>query len=378
MFCDIMGIYVLVGGMLVQLTFQFRLYPTSEQEQHMIRTLDLCRKLYNKAKEQRETAYNQDGKTITYAMQQKELPVLKKMCPEYKEVHSQVLQDCLRRLDDAYQRFFRGESGYPHYKSSDRYLSFTYPQPKAVQKTFAKQGYVNLSKIGLVKMRAHRPFNRANVTQINVKRYANQWMCNISVKAPDMEAGQSAETAVGIDVGLSSFAALSDETKVENPRYLRKAEKQLKRVQRQLSRKQSGSSNLQKAKRRVANVHQKVARQRKDFLHKQSYHIVRDYDLIAVEQLNVRNMVRNRRLAKSISDAGWRRFIAYLSYKAQRHGKRFVQVPAHGTSQTCLCGAEVKKTLSIRIHHCEVCGLIQDRDVVSAKIILQHALKIAA
>ncbi|MFM1653113.1 RNA-guided endonuclease InsQ/TnpB family protein, partial [Brevibacillus sp. B_LB10_24] len=259
----------------MQITFQFRLYPTPEQEQLMIRTLDLCRKLYNRAKEQRDTAYNREGKTITYAMQQNELPAFKKEFPAYKEVHSQVLQDCLRRLDDAYQRFFRGEAGFPHYKSTDRYLSFTFPQPGAVSKTFARDGFVYLPKIGFVRMHAHRPFDRTNVTQINVKRYADGWMANIGVKTEAAEAGQAIETAVGIDVGLSTFAALSDETKVDNPRYLRRAEKRLRRAQRRLSRKQRGSRNRQKAKRKVARIHQKVAQQRKDFLHKQSYRIVK-------------------------------------------------------------------------------------------------------
>ncbi|MFB5759841.1 RNA-guided endonuclease InsQ/TnpB family protein [Paenibacillus medicaginis] len=362
----------------MQITYQFRLYPTPEQEERMIRTLILCRKLYNRAKEQRDTAYNQEGKTVTYAKQQNELPAFKKEFPEYKEVHSQVLQDCLRRLDDAYQRFFRGEAGFPHYKSADRYLSFTYPQPGAVGKTFARDGYVYLSKIGFVRMRAHRPFDRANVTQINVKRHADGWMVGIGVKIEEAEAGQTAETAVGIDVGLRTFAALSDETKVDSPRYLRRAEKRLRRAQRRLSRKARGSRNRQKAKQKVANIHQKVARQRKDFLHKQSHRIVQGHDLIAVEQLNVKNMIRNRRLSKSISDAGWRRFITYLSYKAARQGKRLVEVPAHGTSQTCICGAEVPKTLAIRLHECKECGLVQDRDIVSAQVILQRALNIVA
>ncbi|KWX81349.1 transposase [Paenibacillus riograndensis] len=362
----------------MQITYQFRLYPTPKQEQLMIRTLRLCQKLYNRAKEQRDTAYTQEGKTVTYAMQQDELPAFKKEFPEYKAVHSQVLQDCLRRLDDAYQRFFRGEAGFPHYKSADRTLSFTYPQPGAVAQTFAHEGSVYLSKIGWVRMHAHRPFDRANVTQINVKRYADGWMANIGVKLAAVEAGQSVDAAVGIDVGLRTFAALSDETKVDNPQHLRRAEKRLRRAQRRLSRKQRGSCNRQKAKRKVAKIHQKVARQRNDFLHKQSYRIVMKHDLIAVEQLKVKNMLRNRRLSKSIADAGWRKFMTYLSYKAERQGKRFVQVPAHGTSQTCICGADVPKTLAIRLHECKRCGWVQDRDIVSAKVILQRALKISA
>lgn len=344
----------------------------------MNRTLVLCRKLYNWAKEQRDFTYKQEGKTITYAMQQNELPAIKKESPHYKEVHSQVLQDCLRRLDDAYQRYFRGEAGFPHYKSTDRYVSFTYPQPGAVTKTFANNGFVYLPKIGFVRMKAHRPFDRSNVTQLNVKRYTDGWMINISVRTQSAETGLAVESAVGIDVGLSTFATLSDETKLDNPRFLRKTEKQLKRVQRRLSRKLLGSNNRKKAKQKVGKIHQKVARQRKDFLHKQSHRIVQGHDLIAVEQLKVKNMLRNRRLSKSISDAGWRKFIIYLTYKAERQGKRFVQVPAHGTSQTCICGANVPKTLAVRIHECDRCGLIQDRDIVSAKIILHRALEVSA
>jgi putative transposase len=202
---------------------------------------------------------------------------------------------------------------------------------------------------------------------------------NITVKGEETEMiPSSIERMVGSDVGLNTFAALSDETTIENPRYLRKAEKRLKRYQRRLSRKQKGSRNRERAKRKVAKAHRKVTRQRKDFLHKQSFRIVRDYDLIAVEQWNIRNMIQSRRLAKSIADAGWRKFITYLSYKAGRQGKRLVEVPANGTSQTCLCGTEGTKTLAIRIHTCSVCGRMQDRDIVSAKIILQRALGMIA
>ncbi len=225
-----------------------------------------------------------------------------------------------------------------------------------MKKTFAKEGYVYLPKIGFVPIHIHRDFDRTHVTQINVKRYDDQWMVNISVKVPDTEAVSIVERAVGIDLGLNSFAALSNETTIENPRYLRKAEQRLKRDQRHLSRKQKGSKNREKAKRKVVKAHRKVARQRKDFLHKQSFCIVRDHDLIAVEQLKIKNMIRNRRLSKSISDAGWRTFITYLSYKAAKQGKRLVEVPANGTSQTCLCGMEVPKTLAVRIHECSACG----------------------
>jgi putative transposase len=358
----------------MQITYQFRLYPTREQEQRMFRTLTLCRQLYNTALEQREIAYKQQGKSIFYTRQQGELPVLKKELPEYKEVHSQVLQDCLQRLDHAFERFFQKEAGYPRYKSRDHYTSFTYTQPKAVKKTFAQEKQVYLSKIGLVKMKVHRAFDPLKVTQINVKYQTGQWFANISVEIPVIEPIVSTEKGIGMDVGLRTFAALSDETLIENPRYLRKAEKRLAAYQRRLSRKQKGSKNRQKAKRKVAKKHRHVARQRKDFLHKHSYHLVQGHDLIAVEALQVKNMVKNNRLAKSISDAGWSRFVTLIEYKAKKQGKRLVKVPAHGTSQTCVCGATVSKDLSIRLHVCSSCGLTMNRDIVSAKVILQRAL----
>ncbi|MGG1661774.1 RNA-guided endonuclease InsQ/TnpB family protein [Brevibacillus sp. NRS-1366] len=362
----------------MQITYQFRLYPTPEQVEKMNRTLELLRRLYNAAKEQREIAYKQFGQAVFYSMQQSELPVLKTEFPSYKEIHSQVIQDCLRRLDDAFLRFFRREAGYPRFKSRDKYLSFTYPQHGTIKKTFAEEGYIYLSKIGHVKMNAHRNFDRAKVTQINVKRYADKWMTNIQVKVEETETVSRPEKVVGIDLGLSSFATLSNETIINTPRYLRKAEKRLKRYQRRHSRKQKASSNREKSRQKVAKAYQQVARQRRDFLHKQSSLIVRDHDLIAVEQLKIKNMLRNRRLAKSIFDAGWSQFITYLSYKAKRQGKRFVKVPAHGTSQICLCGADVPKTLSVRIHECLTCGIIQDRDLVSAKVILQRAMSLIA
>ncbi|MCF6095078.1 helix-turn-helix domain-containing protein [Microaerobacter geothermalis] len=221
----------------MQFTYQFRLYPTREQEEKMNRTLLLLQRLYNAAKEQREIAYKQFGKSVFYSHQQSELPELKEEFPEYKDIHSQVLQDCLQRVDDAFQRFFRGVAGYPHFKSKDRYLSFTYTQPGAVKKTFAKEGYVYLSKIGFMKINIHRPFDQKNVTQINIKRNADQWVANITVKEEYPDISSSIEKAVGI---------------------------------------------------KVAKAHRKVAQKRNDFLHDQSFRIVRDHDLIAAEQLKIR------------------------------------------------------------------------------------------
>jgi len=178
---------------------------------------------------------------------------------------------------------------------------------------------------------------------------------------------------IGIDVGLLTFAALSDGTKIDNPKYFCKSEKKLARLQRRLSRKKKGSNNRGRAKAKVTRLHDKITNQRKDFLHKTSYGIVKKYDFIAVEDLSIKNMVKNRHLSKSIADAGWGKFVDYLEYKCLKYGKTFVKVPPGGTSQVCVCGAHVPKDLSVRVHKCPECGLVADRDVVSAMVILQRA-----
>jgi putative transposase len=343
----------------------------------MFRTLKLCRHLYNKALEERITTYKATGKGATYSMQQNSLPELKRMDPEYKTVHSQVLQDVLRRLDRAYQNFFEGRAGCPKFRNRDNYRSFTYPQVDVVRETFRREGFVYLSKIGFVKVIVHRPFESDKVFQINVIRRSNKWYANLTVELPDPEQTPVGfESSVGVDMGLFHFYALSDGTTVDTPRCLRKSEQKLAKLQRQLSRKKKGSKNRRKAKAKVAKCHKKIANQRKDFLHRKSYNLVIDHDAIVMEDLQIRNMAQNRHLAKSIHDASWSAFQNYVEYKCQKFGKQFVKVDPKGTSQTCICGHIVPKDLSVRVHRCPRCGLEEDRDVVSAKLILERGLKI--
>lgn len=351
---------------------RFHIEPTKEQEQKLFQTLTLCRRLYNAALEQREICYRQRGRLPSCISQKNELPALKKEFPEYKQVNAQVLQDCLQRLDNAFQRFFSGLAGYPHYKDRDHYRSFTYPQADK-QNHFKKPGCIYLPKIGYVKMKAHFQFDPAKVSRINIKYHNGKWYVNLTSEIQEAETVEIVNK-VGIDVGLLTFAALSDGTKIDNPEYFRKSEKKLARLQRQLSRKKKGSNNRGKAKTRVTRLHDKIANQRKDFLHKVSAGIVKKYDFIAVEDLSVKNMIKNHHLSKSIADAGWGKFINYLEYKCLKYGKMFVKVPPGGTSQTCVCGAHVPKDLSIRVHKCPECGLVEDRDVVSAMVILKRAV----
>ena len=182
--------------------------------------------------------------------------------------------------------------------------------------------------------------------------------------------------AIGIDVGLYKYAVLSNGTEYENPRFLRKKEKQLKKAQHKLSKKKKGSTNYIKQVQRVRQLHEKVANQRKDFLHKLSYNLSKDYSVIAVENLNIRNMVRNRKLSKSISDAGWGMFRNMLAYKCEKDGGILIKVEPTFTSQDCsCCGNRVKKSLSIRTHICTKCGTVLDRDHNASLNILQKALE---
>lgn len=361
----------------MQIVCRFAIHPTHEQEQRMFYTLKLCRKLYNYSLDERITAYQKNGKGLTYYQQQNTLPAFVKANPEYKEVHSQVLQDVLRRLDSAFQRFFSREAGYPRFKNRDHYASFTYPQVDHVKKTFSRPGHIYLSKIGFVKIETHREFPSPAITRVNIKYHGGKWYANLTAEVPDFASVEALGNAVGIDVGLSHFAVLSDETYIDNPRYFRKTEKKLAKVQRRLSRQKKGSNNRGKAKAKVSKIHAKIANQRRDFLHQASAQIVKQYDTIVMEDLKIRNMTRNHKLAKSIHDAGWGRFKTYIEYKCQHMGKVLILIDPKGTSQTCLCGQDVPKDLSVRIHECPVCGLRQDRDLVSAKLILQRGLMTA-
>lgn len=359
----------------MQFVYRFEIHPTHEQEQKLFYILKLCRKLYNHALNERKTAYKESGQGLTYRQQQNALPIFVEANPEYKKVHSQVLQDVLHRLDFAFQRYFAKEAGYPRFKNRDHYRSFTYPQVDAVKKTFSQPGFIFLSKIGFVKMKAHREFPAGSVSRVNVKYHGGKWYVNLTAEIPETKPVPVYKNVVGIDMGLSHFAALSDGTIVDPPKYFRQSEKKLARAQRRLSRKKKGSNNRGKAKEKVAKIHAKIANQRKDFLHKTSAAIVKQFDVVVMEDLRVKNMVRNHRLAKSIYDAGWGQFQKYVGYKCQRYGKVFVLVDPKGTSQTCLCGENVPKDLSIRIHECPACGLVMDRDLVSAKLILERGLE---
>jgi len=344
-------------------TYKYRLHPTKNQTQKLEQTLETCRILYNSCLQDRRNRYEQTGKGLSRIEQQKILVADKKRVQLLLDVHSQVLQDVLFRVEKAYQGFFRRlkentKPGYPRFKGEGRYDSITYPQKPGFD---IVNGRLKLSKIGHIKIKLHRQI-RGDIKTCTVMKDGNHWYACFSVEYnPD---GKPVPIkSIGIDVGVKSFAVLSDGTIIDNPRYLTKSEKKLIRKQKDLSRKKKGSSNRMKTRLTVASLHRKVKNQRSDFQHKVSRYIVDNYGFIAVEDLNIRNMVRNCHLAKSISDAGWGGFLLKLAYKAEEAGCRFEKVTARNTSVICSgCGENVPKNLSVRTHMCPFCGLVLDRD----------------
>jgi len=364
--------------------FQYRLYPTKEQVCQFEDTLETLRHLSNNALAERIDAYKHEGRTVKYVEQANYLPCLKRPDLPLSKIYSQVLQDCLRRLDTAYQNFFRrvksvsAKPGFPRFKGVGRYRSFTYPQWNGSVKL---DGYtLRLSKIGAVKMKLHRPLEGTPKT-CTISRHADGWYASIACEVEPSPLPKTGLDA-GIDVGIETFATLSDtHDAIENPRHLQEAQARLRRCQRRLERRSrySGtgkerkllskqSKRREKAKLLLAKAHQKVKRARLDFHHKIAHALVRKFDTLYVENLNISGMLRNHHLARAISDASWGQFFVVLKSKAERAVKTVVEVCPRNTSQNCsACGEYVPKALSVRTHSCPYCGLVLHRDKNAAE-----------
>jgi putative transposase len=351
-------------------TFKYKLKPAPEQEQAMAFVVRRCRELYNAALQERRDAWHKCGVSVNVAHQSAELPAIKEVRPEYRDVHSQVLQDVLTRLDRAFQAYFRrvqaGEQpGYPRFQGARRYHSFTYKQ--FGNGATLDSGFLVLSKIGRIGVRWSRPMEGTPKT-VTISQEADGWYCCFSCEEVPTQPLPPTGCATGIDVGLKVFLITAEGDIVENPRHYRTAEKALVKAQRRVSRRKKGSKRRRKAAQLLAKKHQKVKRQRQDFHHKTALLLVRHYDVIYLEDLRVANLVQNSHLAKSISDAGWAQFRTILEGKAAYAGRRVVAVPAHYTSQDCSgCGERVEKSLSMRTHICTSCGLVLDRDENAAR-----------
>jgi len=361
-------------------TYKFRVYPTTQQQTILTQWLTTCRLLYNKGLAARKDAWQTHKHAVSYYEQANHLKVAKKTNPLLKAVHSQVLQDVLRRLDMTFTNFFRRlkkeeNAGYPRFKGKYRYASFTYPQSGfALEKNKKK---LRLSKIGNFTIKLHRPIPAEGVIKTcTIKHDVDHWYACFAVEFPDPAPGSQREIkkAIGVDVGLKSLLTLHTGATIANPRWLRHSEKQLAKVQRRKDKKKKGSNNRHKQNTKVARVHRKIRNQRKDFHHKLSRKLVDSYDLIVYEQLRVTNLVKNHHVAKSIGDAGWGQLMCFTEYKAEEAGTLVEYVSAYNTTQLCSrCGKLVPKTLATRIHSCPYCGLVLARDHNSAITVLHRS-----
>ncbi len=257
--------------------YKFRLYPNKQQEEKLFWTLNRCRELYNAALSERKDAYRMAGKSISYYEQKRDLPAIKEIRPEYHDIYSQVLQDVLLRLKRAFDHFFervkKGEKhGYPRFQGRNRYNSFTYPQSGFL----LEEKHITLSKIGTLKVKIHRQVE-GTIKTCTIKYEAGQWYVILSCKIEQSEPLPVSYEEVGIDLGITHFAALSNGESIESPRHYRKAEKKLRKLQESLSRKKRGSHRRKRAVQAVAKAHHKVRNQRRDFVHKATRKLVNRY-----------------------------------------------------------------------------------------------------
>ncbi len=367
-------------------SFKYRLRPTKKQEQILLAHIDECRILYNQLLCARIQAWKNENKSLSQYGQTKTIPLLKQQHSAFKQVYSQVLQQVSQRVDLAFKGFFRrlkkkaetGEkAGFPRYKSQGRYDSITYPQ-FANGCRLDNKG-LRLSKIGCIRVVQHRPLEGIPKSCTITRTATSKWFVSISCDIGDKDKRADSGSAIGIDVGLTSFAVTSDGEKIENRRFFRQEEKSLAKAQRKwdaVKKRPKTDPTREKRRKVIARVHERIRNKRHNFAHQESRKMVNRHSFIAVEKLDVKEMQKNRRLAKSIADVAWSLFRHCLKYKAEEAGIGFKAVKPDYTSQDCsACGHREKKALSQRVHHCKACGYKTDRDHNAAINILTLGLQ---
>ncbi|MGB3557012.1 MAG: transposase [Geitlerinemataceae cyanobacterium] len=376
--------------------YQYRLRPTKKQVVELDRWLSMLGSQYNYLLADRLNWYEQNRSPINacplvchlpelrdhpdYYSQKKTLPQLKKSHPWYGEIYSQVLQDVVKRVQVTFDRFLKGDSngkrsGRPRFKARDRYRTFTYPQ----MKEGCLQGkLINLPMLGKVKVVLHRSIpDGFKIKTASVTKKADGYYLTLSLKnatVPTIKPDFNPDSLTGIDVGLKEFLTTSEGETVAIPQHYRQAQKRLRVIQKRVSRRQKGSNRRKKTVKQLGKQYKKVADKCKDFHFKTANNLLKKYDVVAVEDVNIKGLARTR-LAKSVLDAGWSNFLSILTNKAENAGLLVIPVKASGTSQDCSnCGVKVPKKLHERWHNCTHCGCSLDRDQNAALNIKNRAV----
>jgi putative transposase len=351
----------------VILTYRYRLLPLKSQHRALERLLQAQRELYNAALEERIDCYRKTGKTRTYIDQCKALTECRHELPDMGELPANLQRWTLKRMDDAFQGFFRrlkarnGKAGFPRFRGKGRWEAFGFAEFSGIRFDGRRLRFPGMP--GGLKVHLHRELpERADIRSCIFRQDGSGWFVCLQFAVPTPEK-RAIESGIGVDLGLEVFAHCSDDVPIPNPRFARRAEKELRRRQRALSRCQRGSHRRHKVRAQVARVHRTITNSRNSWLHKESAGLVKRADLIVVEDLNVANMIRHPTLARSIADASWSRFVSMLDYKVEKTGGHLIRVNPRNTSQECSrCHKLVPKSLAARTHKCPFCGLVIHRD----------------
>mgnify|MGYP000604343286 CR=1 FL=1 len=363
----------------MRLTYKYRLKPTKAQQRQLELTLELCCWVYNETLATRKQAYEQRGASLNYYDTAKLLPEWKAAQPELKQVHSQVLQDVQRRVELAFQAFFRRvkqgekEVGYPRFKGFGRYDSLTFPQYGDAVRLHDRM--LLISKIGEVKVVLHRPL-KGEIKTVIVQRQLGKWYACFSVEIEPRPLPVSSER-VGIDLGLKTFATLSNGEHIKRQRWMKRDAQDIARLERKKSKLRIGSLQRQQTVLALRHAYARATQRRTNFAHQQSHQLINRYGLLVFEDLDIQQMQANGQkvINRNIADVAWGQFVQYVTYKAAEAGRELVQINPRGTTQSCSgCGKRVPKDLSVRVHDCQHCGLKIDRDLNAAINILTRGI----